>query len=91
MSHGSTGGKNTGLSKSLVMALVMLLSPSMDNQPLNFSAAWYPLDISSMNHLQLDLLSILSRSVTKYFWVSFRVRFNQGKGWDFYNYKFTKS
>ena len=70
MSHGTLGGQNIGLSKSLVMSLSLLMRPLTDAIPLNFSDAWFALDVSNLNHLQLDILRILNASVTKHFWVS---------------------
>ena len=36
MSHGTIGGENTGLSKALVMSLVLFMVPLTDKVPLNF-------------------------------------------------------
>ena len=77
MSHGLIGGENTGLSKGLVMSLVVLINPLTDDKPLDFSLPWYACDVSNLNHLQLEILSILNSSVEKYFWVS------SGLGWLF--------
>ena len=85
MSHGSVGGRNTGLSKGASVALAVLLNPLKEDIPLDFSKPWYTMDVSSMNHLQLDILRILNRSVSRYFWVSIRVRVvNQGLGYSKY-------
>ena len=73
MSHGNVGGTNTGLSKGLVMSLVVLINPLTDREPLDFSKPWYACDVSKLNHLQLEILSILSSSVDRYFWVSSRL------------------
>ena len=73
MSHGSIGGSNTGLSKGASIALAVLMNPLTEDIPLDFSKPWYTMDISTMNHLQLDILRILNRSVTRYFWVSSRL------------------
>ena len=89
MSHGTLGGQNIGLSKALVMSLTLLMRPLTDSIPLDFSEAWFPLDVSTLNHLHLDILRILNASVTKHFWVS--------QGWVYglregkYNYKITAS
>ena len=70
MSHGSVGGANTGLSKALCMALVLLIRPLKEDQSIDFSKAWFPLDVSKLSNMQLELLQILNSSVTKHFWVS---------------------
>ena len=70
MSHGSIGGNNTGLSKALCMALVLLIRPLNENQPIDFSAAWYALNVSDLTVLHLDILRLLNSGVTKHFWVS---------------------
>ena len=70
MSHGNVGGKSTGLSKALVMGLVVLIKPLEENEPLDFSAAWYPLDVCNIQPLHLDLLRILNAGATRHFWVS---------------------
>ena len=78
MSHGAIGGGTRGLSKGLVMALVVLVNPLTENQPLNFKEAWYALDVGSLSHLHAEILRLLNAGATKHFWVSFRVRVNQG-------------
>ena len=70
MSHGNVGGDTTGLSKALCMALVLLICPLKEDQPIDFSKAWFPLDVSKLSNMQLELLQILNASVTKHFWVS---------------------
>ena len=70
MSHGVVGRGSTGLSKALVMALVLFIRPLIENEPLNFKEAWYALDVSSISAMQLEILKVLNQGVTKHFWVS---------------------
>lgn len=69
MSHGSIGGETTGLSKGLCMALVLLIRPLKENQPMDFSAAWFALNTGDIKHMHLDILRILNAGVSKHFWV----------------------
>ena len=73
MSHGSIGGGTRGLSKGLVMALVLLVNPLREDQPLDFSEAWYALDVGSLSHLHFEILRLLNAGVSKHFWVSSRL------------------
>ena len=70
MSHGSIGGDNTGLSKALVMALVLLIRPLKEDQIIDFSAAWFALNVTDMTLMHLDILKLLNSGVSKHFWVS---------------------
>ena len=70
MSHGTIGSGTRGLSKGLVMALVVLIKPLTGDQPLNFREAWHALDVGSLSHLHAEILRILNAGATKHFWVS---------------------
>ena len=73
MSHGTIGSGTRGLSKGLVMALTVLINPLTEEIALDFSEAWYALDVGSLSHLHVEILRLLNAGVTKHFWVSFRV------------------
>ena len=81
MSHGNIGG-STGLSKALVMSLVLFIKPLKEDQQMDFSKAWYPMDVCNIKPLHLDLLHYLSLGADRHFWVSlFRVGLSGlGKG-----------
>ena len=55
------------------MALALLINPLTENKSLDFSEAWYALDVGSLSHLQMETLRLLNAGATKHFWVSFRV------------------
>ena len=73
MSHGTVGVGTRGLSKGLVMALVLLIRPLTEDQPLDFRKAWYTLDLGAIAPLHFQILNVLNNSVTKHFWVSSRL------------------
>ena len=79
MSHGSIGGESTGLSKALCMALVLLIRPLKEKEIIDFSAAWFALNVTDMKFMHLEILKLLNSGVTKHFWVSFG-SVNQGLG-----------
>ena len=72
MSHGVIGRGSNGLSKALCMAVVLFVRPLTENDPLDFTEAWYALNVGEMNYLQIEIISLLNRGVTKHFWVSFQ-------------------
>lgn len=69
MSHGTVGVGTRGLSKGLVMALVLLVRPLTEDKPLNFQEAWYALDVGDVAPLHYEIVHILNSGVTRYFWV----------------------
>ena len=70
MSHGSTVGPTTGLSKALAMGLVLVVCPSKEDITLDFKDAWFACDVSRMQPLHLNILQLLDCAVTSNFWVS---------------------
>ena len=70
MSHGLIGAATTGLSKALCMTLSVIIAPLNEFEPMDFREAWYALDVSSIEPLQWDILTVLNSSVTNHYWVS---------------------
>ena len=70
MSHGLIGAATSGLSKALCMTLSVIVAPLKETEPMDFRKAWYALDVSSIEPLRWEILTVLNASVTKYFWVS---------------------
>ena len=87
MSHGSTVGPTTGLSKALAMGLVLIICPSKEDVTMDFRNAWFACDVSHMQPIHLNILQLLDCAVTQNFWVSVRVGLgsNQGLGITFFN------
>ena len=73
MSHGNVGDKSHGLSKGICMSIALIVAPLKESEPMDFSKAFYTLDVSSIAPLKLDVLRILNLAVSKNFWVSFRL------------------
>ena len=69
MSHGVLGRGSNGLSKALCMAIVLVIQPLTEDVPLNFTEAWFALNVGDLNYIQLELISVLNRGVSKHFWV----------------------
>ena len=77
MSHGDIGSKTSGLSKAMSMMLSVLICPEKYNKPMDFSLAFYTVDVSDIPRRHLEILWFLNNAVTKHYWVSwlgFRVR-----------------
>ena len=70
MSHGNVGDGTHGLSKGICMSAALLIAPLKEEVPMDFSKAFYMVDVSSITPLRLDVLRILNLAVTKNFWVS---------------------
>ena len=70
MSHGDIGSKTSGLSKAMSMMLSVLICPEEYKNAMDFTPAFYTVDVSDIPRRHLEILWFLNNAVTKHYWVS---------------------